>query len=69
MLTLVGPRPGLGDRWQARVFAINQQAAEEVGYKVVASMVSICSVDARVLFDLGATHSFLSPLLARRLGR
>ena len=32
-------------------------------------MVPICSVSALVLFDLEATHSFLSPHLAKQLGR
>ena len=63
-----GPRPGAPDRVQARVFALNQQEAED-NNEVVAGMVPICSVEARVLFDPGATHSFLSPRLAGRLGR
>ena len=65
--------PGLGQggvgRGQARVFAIQQQDLEEAGNEVVTGIVSICSVDARVLFDPGATHSFASPLLARKMGR
>ena len=69
-----GPRPGAAvGRGQARVFALQQQQqqqdVEEPGNEVVAGMVSICSMDARVLFDSGATHSFLSPVLAERLGR
>ena len=63
-----GPRPGAPDRVQARVFALNQREAED-NNEVVAGMVPICSVEARALFDPGATHSFLSPRLAGRLGR
>ena len=64
-----GPRPGAVGRGQARVFAFQQRDLEEDGNEVIAGTVFICSVDARVLFDSGATHSFVAPHLASRLGR
>jgi len=45
---------------QARVFALTRQDAQ-ASNAVVAGMLSICSQDACVLFDPGATHSFVSP--------
>ncbi|WRX16497.1 hypothetical protein QQP08_008984 [Theobroma cacao] len=36
---------------------------------MVSSILSICDMNARVLFDPGATHSFISPCFASRLGR
>ena len=42
---------------------------EEASNEVVVGTVLICSVETKVLFDSEATHSFLSPHLARRLGR
>ena len=63
------PRQTAAGRGQARLFALQPHDLEEVDHDVVAGMVSICSVDARVLFDSGATHSFVSSQLAGRLGR
>ena len=34
---------------------------------VVASTLSVCSCEARVLFDPGASHSFVSPIFASRM--
>ena len=34
---------------------------------VVAGTLSVCSLDARVLFDPGASHSFVSPVFALRM--
>ena len=42
---------------------------EEASNEVVTGTVLICSVEARVLFDSGATHSFTAPHLAKKLGR
>ncbi|WRX23573.1 Retrotransposon gag domain - like 10 [Theobroma cacao] len=36
---------------------------------VVSGILSVCTMNARVLFDPGATHSFISPCFASRLGR
>ena len=48
---------------QARVFALTRQDAQ-ASNAVVTGMLSICSQDACVLFDPGATHSFVSPIFA-----
>ena len=34
---------------------------------VVSVILSVCSLDARVLFDPGASHSFVSPFFASRM--
>ncbi|KAJ1441966.1 Zinc finger, CCHC-type [Sesbania bispinosa] len=46
-------------RGQARVFAMTRQDAQ-VSNAVVTGILCICSRDAHVLFDPGATHSFVS---------
>ena len=55
-------------RGQARVFALTQQEAQ-TSNAVVSGILSVCNMNARVLFDPGATHSFISPCFASRLGR
>ncbi|WRX29259.1 Reverse transcriptase domain - like 10 [Theobroma cacao] len=55
-------------RGQARVFALTQQEAQTSNV-VVSGILSVCNMNARVLFDPGATHSFISPCFASRLGR
>ena len=50
---------------QARVFAITQQDAQTSNI-VVSGTLLICSFEARVLFDTGATHSFVSSYFALR---
>jgi len=50
---------------QARVFAITQQDAQ-TSNTVVSGTLLICSFEARVLFDTGATHSFVSSYFALR---
>ncbi|WRX29424.1 Reverse transcriptase domain - like 10 [Theobroma cacao] len=55
-------------RGQARVFALTQQEAQ-TSNALVSGIFSICDMNARVLFDPGATHSFISPCFASRLGR
>ncbi|WRX28306.1 hypothetical protein QQP08_020793 [Theobroma cacao] len=54
-------------RGQARMFALTQQEAQ-TSNAVVSSILSVCNMNARVLFDPGATHSFISPCFASRLG-
>ncbi|XP_073222466.1 uncharacterized protein [Cicer arietinum] len=55
-------------RGQARVFALTRQDAQ-TSNAVVTCILSICSRDAHVLFDPGATHSFVSSWFATRLGK
>jgi len=66
---------GAGDRGQiqqgqghARVFALTQQDAQ-ASNTVVSGILPICSFEAKVLFDTGATHSFVSPYFAMRLDK
>ncbi|KAJ1435700.1 Retrotransposon gag domain [Sesbania bispinosa] len=55
-------------RSQARVFAMTRQDAQ-ASNAVVTGILSICSRDAHVLFDPGATHSFVSLSFATQLGK
>ncbi|EOY03078.1 Retrotransposon protein, putative [Theobroma cacao] len=55
-------------RGQVRVFTLTQQEAQ-TSNAVVSGILSVCNMNARVLFDPGATHSFISPCFASRLGR
>ncbi|KAK2359032.1 hypothetical protein QL285_096159 [Trifolium repens] len=55
-------------RGQARVFALTRQDAQ-ASNAVVTGILSICSQDAHVLFDPGATHSFVSIWFAPQLGK
>ncbi|EOY03279.1 Uncharacterized protein TCM_018113 [Theobroma cacao] len=55
-------------RDQARVFALTPLKAQTSNV-VVSGILSICNMNARVLFDPGATHSFISPCFASRLGK
>lgn len=66
---------GAGDRGQiqqgqghARVFALTQQDAQ-ASNTVVSGILPVCSFEAKVLFDTGATHSFVSPYFAMRLDK
>jgi hypothetical protein len=66
---------GAGDRGQiqqgqghARVFALTQQDAQ-ASNTVVSGILPVCSFKAKVLFDTGATHSFVSPYFAMRLDK
>ena len=54
------------DRGQAQVFTLTPQDAQ-ASNAVVSSILSVCSLDARVLFDPGASHSFVSPVFASRM--
>ncbi|KAJ1430370.1 Aspartic peptidase domain superfamily [Sesbania bispinosa] len=55
-------------RGQARVFAMTRQDAQASNV-VVTGILSICSRDAHVLFDPGATHSFVSLSFASQPGK
>ncbi|KAJ1438716.1 Zinc finger, CCHC-type [Sesbania bispinosa] len=55
-------------RGQARVFAMTRQDAQ-ASNTVVTGILCICSRDAHVLFDPGATHSFVSLSFATQLGK
>ena len=52
-----------GGRGQAKAFMLNPRDAQASNV-VVTSTLTICSRQAVVLFDLGATHSFASPSFA-----
>ena len=54
-----------GGRGQARVFTLTQQDAQ-ASNAVVTGTISVCFLDARVLLDPGATHSFVSPVFASK---
>ncbi|XP_075515619.1 uncharacterized protein LOC142550273 [Primulina tabacum] len=51
----------------ARVFAMTQEEADDAN-EVVSGTIFIQQVPAYALFDCGATHSFMSKRLARKLG-
>ncbi|XP_073031162.1 uncharacterized protein [Primulina eburnea] len=52
----------------ARVFAITQEEADDAD-NVVSGTIFIQQVSAYVLFDCGATHSFMSKRFVKKLGR
>ena len=52
---------------QARVFTLTPQDAHASNV-VISGILSVCSLDTRVLFDPGASHSFVSPVFASRMG-
>ena len=52
---------------QARVFTLTPEEAQ-TSNAVVAGTISVCGTDAFVLLDPGATHSFISPAFASRVG-
>ena len=49
------------------MFTLTQQDAQ-ASIAVVAGTLPVCFVDARVLLDPGATHSFVSPVFASKSG-
>ncbi|EOY21598.1 Uncharacterized protein TCM_013491 [Theobroma cacao] len=55
-------------RAQVRVYALTPKEAQTFN-AVVSGTLSVYNMDARVLFDPGATHSFISPCFALRLGK
>ena len=62
----IQPSTSQTDRGQARVFTLTPQDAQ-ASNAIVAGTLSVCSVEARVLFDPGASHSFVSPIFASRI--
>ena len=52
-----------GGQGQARAFVLNPWDAQASNTVVIGTL-TICSKQALVLFDSGATHSFVSPLFA-----
>ncbi|XP_043705516.1 uncharacterized protein LOC122655382 [Telopea speciosissima] len=59
--------PPTSNRPQRQVYALTNDEAQ-ADPTVITGMVSICSQPAYGLFDSGATHSFVSPMSAKRLG-
>ncbi|KAL0556790.1 hypothetical protein IC582_005307 [Cucumis melo] len=55
-------------RQQGKVYAMTQQEAEDAP-DVITGTILICNVPADVLFDLGATHSFVSSIFLTKLNR
>ncbi|KAL0537616.1 hypothetical protein IC582_026599 [Cucumis melo] len=53
---------------QGKVYAMTQQEAEDAP-NVITGTILICNVPADVLFDPGATHSFLSSIFLTKLNR
>ena len=62
----VQPSTSQAGRGQAKVFILTPQDAQALN-AVVAGTLFVCSIDARVLFDPGASHSFVSPVFASRM--
>ncbi|XP_073057367.1 uncharacterized protein [Primulina eburnea] len=68
-----GPNTGTGpskpreDKPNAKVFAMTQGEADDAN-EVVSGIIFIQQVPAYVLFDCGATHSFMSKRFAKKLG-
>ena len=56
-----------GGRGQARVFTLTQQDAQ-ASIDVVAGTLPVCFIDARVLLDTGAIHSFMSLVFSSKSG-
>ncbi|XP_075507470.1 uncharacterized protein LOC142544294 [Primulina tabacum] len=55
------------NKTNARMFAITQEEADEAN-DVVAGTIIINKISAYVLFDCGATHSFISKRFTKKLG-
>ena len=53
----------------ARIYAYTKGDTEAGGSKVVTGQLPVTNMVARVLFDSGATHSFISAMFADYLGR
>ncbi|XP_073035323.1 uncharacterized protein [Primulina eburnea] len=63
-----GPSKSKKDKPNARVFAMTQEEADDAN-EVVSGTIFIQQVPAYVLFDCGATHSFMSKRFAKKLRR
>ena len=63
-----GRTQGQPGRGQARVFALTPQDAQ-ASNAIVTGILSVCSHGARVLFDPGSTHSYVSSFFASRFGK
>ena len=70
----MGPRTNIGDRGQSstsrtqgRVYTLTAQEAQ-ASNAVVTGTLLVGSMHARVLFDSGTTHSFISPYFETHLG-
>ncbi|XP_072064475.1 uncharacterized protein [Arachis hypogaea] len=55
-------------RGQTRVYALTRQDAQ-ASNAVVAGTLQVCSLDARMLFDMGFHYSYVSPHLASRFDK
>ncbi|KAL4028404.1 hypothetical protein IC575_011600 [Cucumis melo] len=55
-------------RQQGKVYAMTQQEAEDAP-DIITGTIIICNVPADVLFDPGATHSFVSSIFLTKLNR
>ncbi|KAL0560590.1 hypothetical protein IC582_000999 [Cucumis melo] len=55
-------------RQQGKVYAMTQQEGEDA-LDVITGTILICNVPADVLFDLGATHSFVSSIFFTKLNK
>ncbi|XP_073045807.1 uncharacterized protein [Primulina eburnea] len=64
----VGPSKSKEDKPNARVFAMTQEEADDAT-EVVSGTIFIQQVPAYVLFDCGATHTFMSKRFSKKLGR
>ena len=53
-------------RGHAKVFTLTPQDAKAYN-TVVVSTLPVCYLDARILFDLGALYSFVSPIFASKM--
>ena len=53
-------------RGQARVFTLTPQDAQ-ASNAVVAGTIPVCCCDARVLFDPGVTHSFITSVFTSKV--
>ncbi|XP_073313588.1 uncharacterized protein [Primulina huaijiensis] len=61
------PNKPTEDKANARVYALTQEEADNSN-DVVAGTIQINNMPAYVLFDCGATHSFMSKRFAKKLG-
>ncbi|XP_043694195.1 uncharacterized protein LOC122644891 [Telopea speciosissima] len=61
-ITICPPLPSTANKTQGRVYSVtNEEAYVDPG------MISVCSQPTYVLFDSGATHSFVSPSFSKKI--